>query len=222
LFENFSFFFTNSLAKMDMQLLQLFEATTSPDQAIRANAEQLLKQAESIDGFLSTLLPLISQHHASPLATSMAIYCKNKVKAAWTDPSLMFGSKTPNPKLVLIGPGDRVFFKTHFAEVIMSLPAKLAKLLASCLGPVISAELCADGWPELLMGVKACLTSPELARQKSGLLLLWVWDLLLIVFIGNRLCLPIQECRETSADACRCTRDFPTYFGYWNEDFAIR
>jgi hypothetical protein len=41
-----------------IQLLQLFEATCSPDLAIRANAEQQLKQAESSDAFLSTLLPL--------------------------------------------------------------------------------------------------------------------------------------------------------------------
>jgi hypothetical protein len=103
----------------------------------------------------------------------MAIYCKNRVKAAWSDPAVLFGS-TPNPLLVLIGPNDRIFFKAHFAEVVVSLPAKLAKLLASCLSPVVSAELSGAGWPELLHCVKTCLVHPELAKQQAGLVLLWV------------------------------------------------
>ncbi|KAL3895405.1 MAG: hypothetical protein SGCHY_004718 [Lobulomycetales sp.] len=148
------------------KLLHLFESSASPDQQLRAQAELGLKQAETEDGFLAALLPLIAQHQNSPLAVAMAVYCKNRVKSAWSSPSSEHGSVTS------IMPSDRAFFKAHIVDAVAALPEKLAKLLASCISTVVSLELLSpEGWPQLLPGISACLVSPE--RQSAGLILLW-------------------------------------------------
>lgn len=101
------FFISEGKAKMTVPspqlMLQLFEASCSPDQTVRRQAEESLKLAEASDGFLSLLLPTLIQYQSNALALSMAVYCKNRIKAAW---------RPHDPALVIpIGPEDRVFIK---------------------------------------------------------------------------------------------------------------
>ncbi|KAJ1880970.1 Nonsense-mediated mRNA decay protein 5, partial [Kickxella alabastrina] len=67
---------------MDLHtLVSLFDSTLHPEPEVRQVAEQQLQQLETHDGFLSTLLQMISSAEL-PLGTKQAasIYFKNRVR----------------------------------------------------------------------------------------------------------------------------------------------
>ncbi len=96
-------------------IFQLFTQTIVPDQQARNAAEQHLKQAEQVDGFMSMLLQMIGSNEIQDaIKQSIAIFFKNRVRRGWE-----------TEKQCPIGPQDRIYIKSHILAVMVHIPPRL-------------------------------------------------------------------------------------------------
>ncbi|KAJ3205405.1 hypothetical protein HK099_000832, partial [Clydaea vesicula] len=124
-----------------------------PNQAIRSEAEELLKNAEKEDGFLTLLMQLVGMPETDPAIKT----------ARWES---LDKSKT------LVGPQDRAFIKANILNAIVHVDAKLRILFAACLNNILATEYPQD-WPEFLPTVKTIIQSDDTNVVHAGLSILW-------------------------------------------------
>ncbi|KAJ2547796.1 Nonsense-mediated mRNA decay protein 5, partial [Coemansia sp. RSA 1933] len=150
---------------MDLQaLVGLFDSTLHPDPTVRQNAEKQLQQLESQEGFLTTLLQMISTSDIM-IGTKQAasIYFKNRIRRSWS------GSNRALELYPAISEGERSLAKEHILGAIYSSPLAIKRQLTECLGVMLKFDF-PEKWPQLTVQIKELVFAQDAQKVYTGLL----------------------------------------------------
>ncbi|GAA6037955.1 hypothetical protein JCM8097_009507 [Rhodosporidiobolus ruineniae] len=163
-------------------LYQVFNASFESDPNVRIAAELELKKLEPAEGFLVSLLQLVSPSSAfSPVVRlAAAIYLKNRLRSSWKAP--LPPSVHANPSTVAaaqrastyvaIPPSDRQSVKTNLLPLYAALAAdpesaKVKEQVGEGLSKVVECDF-PENWPGLVDEVKLLLGGDE-GQVEAGL-----------------------------------------------------
>ncbi|KAJ3130765.1 hypothetical protein HK100_007539 [Physocladia obscura] len=137
------------------QLTQLFAHSLSADAVQRTTGEAGLKNAERVDGVLEALMRIVSDETVDAnVRKTAAIFFKNRVQKGWRDPA----DATADTSIVLVGPHDRDFVRTHIVSALPAVPTELGVFLVSALERILQKDYAQ--WPNFLPSVVAQIDSP--------------------------------------------------------------
>ncbi|KAJ1721002.1 Nonsense-mediated mRNA decay protein 5 [Coemansia erecta] len=152
---------------MDLHaLVSLFDSTLHPEPEVRQTAEQQLQQLEAHDGFLSTLLQMISSPDL-PLGTKQAasIYFKNRIRRSWSG---LHHQQLLHPP---IGDNDRNVTRDNILGAIYAAPQTIKLQLTECLGIMLKHDF-PEKWPQFIVHTKELLHAQDAQKVYTGLLAL--------------------------------------------------
>ncbi|GAB5589961.1 Nonsense-mediated mRNA decay protein 5 [Umbelopsis nana] len=144
---------------------QLFVATYHPDPNVHKQAELTIRNIESQNGFLTTVLHILSNQDTELGARqAAAIYFKNRISKAW-DMSRISPSVSP------IEPSERVVIKEQLLDVMTKAPQAVKVQLTASLNTLLTSDF-PDQWPALVHQLQSALTSLNMETVYVGLLAL--------------------------------------------------
>ncbi|KAJ3293673.1 hypothetical protein HDU79_012041 [Rhizoclosmatium sp. JEL0117] len=130
---------------MTAELAALFQHAMAPEPTVRMQAEQGLKLAEKHDGVLQALMRLVMDGTANGgVRKSAAIFFKNRVQKGWRDPA----NAPASDDIVLVGPADREFVKSHIVQAIIQVQQDLSVFFLSALERILQKDY--EKWPQFL------------------------------------------------------------------------
>ncbi|GAA5829387.1 hypothetical protein JCM11251_005030 [Rhodosporidiobolus azoricus] len=163
-------------------LFGVFNASFESDPNVRIAAELELKKLEPLEGFLVSLLQLVSPSSSfSPVVRlAAAIYLKNRLRSSWKTP--LPPSQYASPSAVAaaqksssfasIPPSDRQSVKTNLLSLYAALAsdpgsAKVKEQVGEGLSKVVECDF-PEEWPGLVDEVKVLLAGNE-GQVEAGL-----------------------------------------------------
>ncbi|KAI9004065.1 putative nonsense-mediated mRNA decay protein [Gaertneriomyces semiglobifer] len=143
------------------KLYQLFGATVHADPNLRMQAELELKKAEIADGFLPSLLQLITSvgDADSAVRQAGAIYFKNRVERGWSS------SVKQNP----INDQDKQAVRQHIIKTLSILPSNVRSQLVACLNIILKADYAEGRWPQYLPETMELVQAGDIKLVHAGL-----------------------------------------------------
>lgn len=134
---------------------QLFVATYHPDPNVHKQAELTIRNIEGQNGFLTTVLHILSNQEAELGARqAAAIYFKNRISKAWDPPK---GAIAVSP----IEQSERVVIKQELLQVMTKAPQAVKVQLTASLNAILTTDF-PEQWPDLLHQLQSALTSQDL------------------------------------------------------------
>lgn len=124
-----------------MDLTPVFAATLSPNPNERIQAELQLRQLESQDGLLTSVLHLVSNDTVNPgIRQAASIYFKNRIGKAWSADTEDRHAKEQNSQFIPSNFQDRQSVRDNLLPAITIASPLLKKQLTAALGTVVQND----------------------------------------------------------------------------------
>ncbi|KAI9365982.1 armadillo-type protein [Zopfochytrium polystomum] len=158
---------------MDPQhVYTFFQASLSPDQAIRKQAEAGLNELSAQDGILSVLLKIMASSSTEDhVRLSAAVFFKNRVQKGWEAGNELDPSGALSTKRVFVGPQDKSFVREHIVQAIVELPTNIGGVLRAGLETILKNDF--QHWTTFLPDVFAKLQSNNYATMYGALVCIY-------------------------------------------------
>jgi len=163
------------MSEIDAQnVLLCLQQTLSPNDALRKQAEEQLKQFDKVAGYSVILLKIVSTAQVDlTLRLSAAIALKKLTRNNWSDKSAAVSNfdeedealgldkfiKVQAPEFI-INDNDKAMIKTNIVEAIIYAPLKVRIQLGLSLRNIVDFEY-PDNWNELVPKIMSYLTSKD-------------------------------------------------------------
>ena len=142
---------------------QVFQATLSPHENVRKQAEEQLKQLEHAPGYLQIVLQIVAKGDVDvSIRQAAAIYFKNQITRVW-DPYPSLRQSMPQ-----LNENERQEIRNHLVAALGALPPNMRKSIDAALATILSADY-PEKWPAFKQHCVEYLSSNDLKVVAGGL-----------------------------------------------------